>query len=69
MYVSGVCICDSYVWSPVSSQLLSVEIDYDFLSTVISEITNFYFNFCLNALVNDERDAANEKENQTNNKE
>lgn len=64
MYVTGVKLCDFYVWSPISTYLVTVEIDENFLSTLIPKITNFYFNYYLKALTQEKK---KDKENLINN--
>ena len=51
MYVSGTTECDLYIWSPVSSFLISVHRDEIFLQEILPKLEAFYFKYYLLSLL------------------
>lgn len=52
MYVTGLHMCDLYVWSKKGSCLATVLKDEIFLQQVVPKIQNFYFQYYFNVLYN-----------------
>lgn len=69
MYVSGMSVCDFFVYSPVEdgSCLIEVHRDEDFLKTVILKSEKFYFEHYLPALYATFTSDDSDKENYNNN--
>ncbi|XP_071580317.1 uncharacterized protein [Temnothorax nylanderi] len=51
LYVTGLTVCDLYVWSPKGSCVVSVHRDEDFLKFLIPKLEKFYFQHFLEAIV------------------
>ena len=54
MNVTGLKICDLFVWTPNETYKVEAHIDHDFLQSLIPRLQSFYFEFYLPALVSQE---------------
>ncbi|KAK0160416.1 hypothetical protein PV328_007827 [Microctonus aethiopoides] len=56
MYVTGIPVCDIFVWSLRGSVSIEVHIDYEFLTGLIPKLGNFYFQHYLCGLCNETKE-------------
>ena len=52
MYIVGVDLCHSFIYSPFDYLYIKVKRDEEFLSEIIPKLEYFYFNYFIKLLTN-----------------
>lgn len=50
MYVTGLTICDLFLWSPVDSYVVEIHLDDNFIKQAILKLESFYFKYMIKKL-------------------